>query len=83
MDRWSLNGPSSSLFELYMTWEGLKPILAKFKAMEATHGPSWPRCPVIAIIEGGLHLAPCVLLIKGVDGKFTPRPKLIIMGLFK
>ena len=65
-----------------MSWAGFKPILFKCQAMEARNEPSWPRCPVIAIVIGDLQLAVCVCFIKGVNGKFTPRPKMTPIGLF-
>ena len=66
-----------------MCWAGIKQILAMFQATEARNGPSWARRAVIAIIEDCQQLAACELLIKMVDGKFTPRPKINIMGLSK
>ena len=66
-----------------MSWTGINPFFAKCQATESRNDPSWPRCPIIAIVDGGLQLAACELLIKWVNGKLTPHPKIIIMGLCK
>ena len=70
---------------LRFTWLGevLSQFLVKCHATDARHDTSWHRRPVIAIVAGSLQLAACILFIKGVNGKFTPRPKITLIGLFR
>lgn len=42
----------------------------------------WTNNPALVSVEAGLVSLPAHCLIEGVNGKFTSRPKLTLLGLF-